>query len=71
MVNHANKKAIFQLASRDDTFGIIKKKIADYFGLPPEKIFLSNSNKVLLLDKDRVIDELFPLQNARIRNISP
>ena len=41
-VYHMKKKAIFRLGSKDDTFGYIKEKIADYFGLPVEKIFLMN-----------------------------
>ena len=47
-VYHMKKKAIFRLGwdgSKDDTFGYIKEKIADYFGWvagPVEKIFLMN-----------------------------
>lgn len=67
VVYHANKRALFNLKSRLDTFDDIKSKIAAYFGLPNEKIFLKNSQGMLLLGKDRVVDELFPLQSSKIR----
>lgn len=71
IVVHAFKKAIFKLNNREDTFGKIKGKIADYFGLPPDKIFLRNQKGEILLSKQRVIDELFPLQSAKIRGDDP
>lgn len=50
-MKHANKKAFFMLKSKDDTVRKVKSKIADYFGLPVDKIFLKNSNgKILLSD---------------------
>ena len=60
-VYHMKKKAIFRLGSKDDTFGYIKEKIADYFGLPVEKIFLMNDKDQILLQNILVVDELFPL----------
>lgn len=48
-VFHMKKKAIFKLGSREDKFGDVKLKIADYFGLPPEKIFLMNDKDQILL----------------------
>lgn len=51
VVIHANKKAIFTLNKRDDTFGKIKANIADYFGLPASKIFLRNQKGEILLSK--------------------
>ena len=68
VVYHANKQALFNLNNRFDTFDDIKSKIAAYFGLPDEKIFLKNKQQVLLLGKDRVVDELFPLQSSKIRD---
>lgn len=61
VVYHANKRALFNLNNRSDTFDDIKGKIAAYFGLPKDKIFLMNSQNMLLLGKDKVVDELFPL----------
>ena len=51
IVIHANKKAIFKLKNRDDTFGHIKEKIAEYFGLPKDRIFLRNQNGEILLTR--------------------
>lgn len=48
-VYHMKKKAVFRLGSKDDTFGFVKEKIADYFGLPVEKIFLMNDRDQILL----------------------
>ena len=42
-VMHSEKQAIFKLGSRKDTFADIKGRIANYFGLPEDKIFLTNS----------------------------
>jgi len=61
IVIHANKQAIFKLKTRKDTFGQIKGNIAEYFGLPKDKIFLKNSRGEIMLNKNKVIDELFPL----------
>ena len=71
IVIHANKKAIFKLNNREDTFGVIKKYIAEYFGLPDSKIFLRNQKGEILLSKQKVIDELFPLQTAKIKGDDP
>jgi hypothetical protein len=60
-VVHDDKQAIFKLGSRKDTFGDIKGRIANYFGLPDDKIFLMNSRKEIILSKMLVVDELFPL----------
>lgn len=65
-VKHSNKSAIFKLQNNSDRFENIKKNIANYFGLPANQIFLKNSKDQILQDKERVIDELFPLQTARI-----
>ena len=67
VVYHANKRALFNLNNRSDTFDDIKSKIAAYFGLPKDKIFLMNSQNMLLLGKDKVVDELFPLQSSKVR----
>lgn len=48
-VYHMKKKAVFRLGSKDDTFGFVKEKIANYFGLPVEKIFLMNDRDQILL----------------------
>ena len=42
VVIHSDKKAIFKLKSKSDTFENINDKIADYFGLPRGEIFLKN-----------------------------
>jgi hypothetical protein len=59
------------LRSIHDTFGSIKDKVAKYFGLPADKIFLVNSKKQILLSKILVVDELFPLQTSKIRGDDP
>jgi len=71
IVIHANKQAIFKLKTRNDTFGQIKGNIAEYFGLPKDKIFLKNSRGEIMLQKNLVIDELFPLQSSKIKNEDP
>ena len=48
-VIHAGKKAVFQLSNVKDCFDDIKKKIANYFGLPETVIFLKNSKEEILL----------------------
>lgn len=49
IVINNNKKAMFKLKKKTDTFGDIKENIAKYFGLPPKKIFLTNGfNEILL-----------------------
>ena len=67
-VMHSEKQAIFKLGSRKDTFADIKGRIANYFGLPEDKIFLTNSRQEIILPKIRVIDELFPLETCKLRN---
>jgi len=68
IVIHSDKKAIFKLKSKTETFKDINDKIAYYFGLPKGKIFLKNSNNEILLSNMRVIDELFPLRTSKIKN---
>ena len=57
--------------NKDDKFRDIKEKIARFFLLPPEDVFLKNDQDQILLDKDRVMDEIFPLQSARINGQVP
>jgi hypothetical protein len=71
IVIHANNKAIFVLKSRNDTFGMIKKNISEYFGLPISKIFLSNNNNEIYLSMQRVANELFPLKSSKSKNEYP
>ena len=59
------------LKSMHDTFEDIKEKVANYFGLPIEKIFLMNSKNQILLSKILVVDELFPLQTSKIKGEDP
>lgn len=61
IVRHGTKQAIFKLKSRKQTFGDIKGNIAEYFGLPKSIIFLENIKGEILLSKQKVLDELFPL----------
>jgi hypothetical protein len=42
VVIHSDKKAIFKLKSKTETFKEINVKITQYFGLPKGKIFLKN-----------------------------
>ena len=70
-VVHSDKQAIFKLGARTDTFYDIKPRIANYFGLPEDKIFLTNSKQEIILPKILVVDELFPLQTCKIRNDKP
>ena len=42
IVVHSNKKAIFKLKNKNDTFGSIKGNIAEYFGLPKDGVYLKN-----------------------------
>ena len=42
IVVHSNKKAIFKLKKKTDTFGSIKGNIAEYFGLPKDGVYLKN-----------------------------
>ena len=70
IVKHGNKQAIFKLTNMTDTIKNIKSNIGEYFGLPPP-IFLENQNKEILLDRNKVIDELFPLQSSKIRGEDP
>lgn len=42
VVKHTSKQAVFKLGKKSETFEDIKKSIASYFGLPIEKIFLTN-----------------------------
>lgn len=67
-VIHAGKKAVFQLTTLNDQFSDIKMKIANYFGLPNDKIFLKNSKEEILLSNQSVVDELFPLQSSKMKN---
>ena len=71
IVVHSQKRAIFKLKSKYDTFGEVKEIISDYFGLPKDAIFLENSNKEILLKKQYVIDELFPMQSSKLKGDSP
>jgi hypothetical protein len=49
IVINNNKKAMFKLKKKTDTFGEIKANISKYFGLPDDKIFLTNGfNEILL-----------------------
>lgn len=70
IVKHGNKQAIFKLTNMNDTIKNIKSNIGEYFGLPPP-IFLENQNKEILLDRNKVIDELFPMQSSKIRGEDP
>jgi len=40
VVKYSNKSAIFGLSKVSETFSEVKKRVADYFALPPELIFL-------------------------------
>ena len=44
-VIHGNKRAVFKLKNRSEKFQDIKPSIANYFGLPPELIFLQNNKE--------------------------
>ena len=66
-----NKEAIFKLKNKDATFGDIKPHVAQYFGLPELVIYLSNHKDEILLSKNRVIDELFPLQSSKVTSNMP
>jgi len=59
------------LKDRKHTFGDIKDNIAEYFGLPKNVIFLENVKGEILLSKQKVIDELFPLQSSKIVGEEP
>lgn len=39
-VIHGNKRAVFKLKNRSEKFEHIKPSVAQYFGLPPDLIFL-------------------------------
>ena len=67
-VIHAGKKAVFQLTTLNDKFSDIKMKIASYFGVPNDKIFLKNSKEEILLSNQSVVDELFPFQSSKMKN---
>lgn len=71
IVKHADKQAIFRLKNKKETFGQIKESIAEYFGLPPKLVFLENENGEILLSKNKVIDELFPLHSCKIKKEDP
>ena len=71
IVINNNKKAMFKLKKKTDTFGEIKANISKYFGLPDEKIFLTNGFNEILLSSQLVIDELFPLQSSKLKNENP
>ena len=43
-------------------------KIANYFGVPNDKIFLKNSKEEILLSDQIVVYELFPLQSSKMKN---
>jgi len=64
----AGKKAVFQLTTINDKFSDIKMKIASYFGVPNDKIFLKNSKEEILLSNQSVVDELFPFQSSKMKN---
>lgn len=51
IVIHARKQAVFKLKNRKDTFESIKGNIAEYFGLPKNKIFLQNARGEIMLSK--------------------
>ena len=71
IVKHADKQAVFKLNDKKDGFGDIKGNIALYFGLPDQLIFLENSKNEIMLDKHKVIDEIFPLQSSKIKGEDP
>lgn len=62
---------MFKLGKKTETFEDIKISIASYFGLPLDKIFLTNQKKDMLLSNQTVVDELFPLQSTKIKNEKP
>lgn len=45
--------------------------IAKYFGLPGNKIFLTNSSREILLSSQSVLDELFPMQTSKLKGENP
>ena len=49
IVYHSNKQAIFKLKNANDTFGTLKKNIAEYFGLPIELISIKNAKGEIML----------------------
>jgi hypothetical protein len=59
------------LKKTTDTFGDIKENIAKYFGLPSDKIFLTNIFNEILLSSQSVLDELFPLQTSKLKDEKP
>lgn len=71
IVINNNKQAVFKLKSKLDTFGDIKQNIAKYFGLPVKQIFLRNAKEEILLSKQSVIDELFPMQTSKLKDEKP
>ena len=71
IVEHGGKSAVFKLKTKNDTIGEIKKNIAEYFGLPKEKIFLKNKKNEILLTANNVVNELFPLISSNIVNEKP
>ena len=52
-------------------FKQIKVNIAKYFGLGANQIFFKNTKEQILLQEQRVLDELYPMQSAKIRNMTP
>jgi len=70
-VIHGNKRAVFKLKNRIEKFEDIKPSIANYFGLPPELIFLQNNKGEILLKGQKVLDELFPLNSSKIKGDVP
>ena len=51
IVYHSNKQAIFKLKSPRETFGTVKKNVAEYFGLPKDLINLKNDKDEIMLSK--------------------
>ena len=56
---------------KDVAIGDIKVNIAEYFGIPAESIFLCNKNGEILLEKNRVLEELFPMLSSKIVGYKP
>ena len=71
IVKYSNKKAIFSLTERDENFGDVRDKVAEYFGLPRDKVFLQNKKNEILLNKQPVLEEFWPMMTSQICGESP
>ena len=66
IVKYSGQTLKMRFSESTKTFGDVRKKAAQYFGLPEKIIFLSDKEDrgVIYMNENILRDEIFPLQTA-------